>query len=165
MTTDYRAMCAELVDSVELLLEMRAVDAKPMAITEDRVSRARALLAQPVAEEPMDEALVSFTAWFCKNYPGPDTIIHKPKWHAPKVFRAAACAIARFGHPTPQPVAEGPTDEELLRVAATAIDPYESSGIALGEYEPETECAVEVYSSELISFARAVLAKWGANAQ
>jgi hypothetical protein len=27
MTTDYRAMCAELVDSVELLLEMRAVDA------------------------------------------------------------------------------------------------------------------------------------------
>ena len=58
-----------------------------------------------------------------------------------------------------------PTDEELLRVAASAIEPYESSGIALGEYEPETECAVEVYSSELISFARAVLAKWGANAQ
>ena len=46
MTNELRAMCAELVDSVELLLEMRAVDAKPMAITEDRVSRARALLAQ-----------------------------------------------------------------------------------------------------------------------
>ena len=60
-----------------------------------------------------------------------------------------------------QPVAEGPTDEELLRVAATAIAPYESSGIALGEYEPETECAVEVYGSELIAYARAVLAKWG----
>jgi hypothetical protein len=60
-----------------------------------------------------------------------------------------------------QPVAEKPTDEELLRVAATAIDPYESSGIALGEYEPETECAVEVYGSELIAYARAVLAKWG----
>ena len=60
-----------------------------------------------------------------------------------------------------QPVAEAPTDEELLRVAASAIEPYESSGIALGEYEPETECAVEVYSSELIAFARAVLAKWG----
>jgi hypothetical protein len=52
MTTGYRAMCAELVDSVELLLEMRAVDAKPMAITEDRLTRARALLAQPVAEGP-----------------------------------------------------------------------------------------------------------------
>ena len=52
MTTDYRAMCAELVDSVELLLEMRAVDAKPMAITEDRLTRARALLDQPVEEKP-----------------------------------------------------------------------------------------------------------------
>jgi hypothetical protein len=60
-----------------------------------------------------------------------------------------------------QPVAEGPTDEELLRVAATAIDPYESSGIAIGEYEPETECAVEAYGSELIAYARAALAKWG----
>ena len=78
MTTDYRALCAELVDSVELLLEMRAVDAKPMAITEDRLTRARALLDQP-----------------------------EPK---------------------------GPTDEELLRVAATAIEPYENSGIPLGEY-------------------------------
>ena len=64
-----------------------------------------------------------------------------------------------------KPEQQEPTDEELLLVAASAIEPYESSGIALGEYEPETECAVEVYSSELISFARAVLAKWGANAQ
>ena len=60
-----------------------------------------------------------------------------------------------------QPVAGGPSDEELLRVAATAIEPYESSGIPLGEYEPETECAVEVYGSELIAYARAVLDKWG----
>ena len=46
MTENFRALCEELVDSVELLLEMRAVDAKPMAITEDRVSRARAALGQ-----------------------------------------------------------------------------------------------------------------------
>jgi hypothetical protein len=69
MTTDYRAMCAELVDSVELLLEMRcalsrmaAVDAKPMAITEDRLSRARALLAQPEPPELTDEKLLSLVA-------------------------------------------------------------------------------------------------------
>jgi hypothetical protein len=68
-------------------------------------------------------------------------------------------ARALLAQPEPEPVR--PTDEELLRVAATAIDPYESSGIALGEYEPETECAVEVYGSELIAYARAVLAKWG----
>jgi hypothetical protein len=60
-----------------------------------------------------------------------------------------------------QPVAEGPTDEELLRIAAIAIEPYESSGIASGEYEPETECAVEAYGSELIAYARAALARFG----
>ena len=54
-----------------------------------------------------------------------------------------------------------PTDEELLHVAAISIEPYESSGIATGEYEPETECAVEVYGSELIAYARAVLTRWG----
>jgi hypothetical protein len=95
MTNPYRAMCAELVDELEHTEDWPTRDAL--------LARARALLAQPVAE--------------------------------------------------------GPTDEELLRVAATAIDPYESSGIALGEYEPETECAVEVYGSELIAYA--VLAKWG----
>jgi hypothetical protein len=72
-----------------------------------------------------------------------------------------ADAMCRLRAALAEPVAEGPPDEELLRVAATAIDPYESSGIALGEYEPETECAVEVYGSELIAYARAVLAKWG----
>ena len=60
-----------------------------------------------------------------------------------------------------KPEHQEPTDEELLRIAASAIYPYESSGIAIGEYEPDTECAVEVYGSELISFARAVLARYG----
>jgi hypothetical protein len=55
-------------------------------------------------EPPTDEALANFSGWFCRNYPGPDTIIHKPEWHAPKVFRAAADAIARYGTPTIQPV-------------------------------------------------------------
>ena len=72
---------------------------------------ARAVLARwgrPAAEpvpEPTDEALANFTAWFCRNYPGPDTLIHRPEWHAPKVFRAAADALARWGSPTPVPVA------------------------------------------------------------
>ena len=60
-----------------------------------------------------------------------------------------------------QPEPEVPTDEELLRVAATAIAPYEISGITPGEYEPETECVVEAYGSELIAYARVVLARWG----
>lgn len=62
--------------------------------------RARAALAQPEPLAATDEALASFTAYFCRNYPGPDTIIHRPEWHAPKIFRAAADAIARWGTPT-----------------------------------------------------------------
>ncbi|WP_104019083.1 hypothetical protein [Roseovarius nitratireducens] len=34
-----------------------------------------------------------FADWFRQNYPGPDTIIHKPDWHAPKIFRAALHCI------------------------------------------------------------------------
>ena len=56
-----------------------------------------------------------------------------------------------------------PTDEELLRIAASTIEPYESSGITPGEYEPKTECAVEAYGSELIAYARKVLARYCAN--
>ena len=30
-----------------------------------------------------------FREYFRTNYPGPDTIIHNPDWHAPKIYRAA----------------------------------------------------------------------------
>ena len=51
-------------------------------------------------------------------------------------------AIARWGHPTPQPVAEGPTDKELW---------------AAGSDDFRANC----YPSDAIAYARAVLAKWG----
>lgn len=54
-----------------------------------------------------------------------------------------------------QPSHEGVlTDEELLRMAAKAIEPYDT--IKAGEYEAENELAIEAYGSELIAFARAV---------
>ena len=34
-----------------------------------------------------------FTKYFVENYPGPETIIHDPNWHAPKIFRAAKAAL------------------------------------------------------------------------
>lgn len=64
---------------------------------------------------------------------------------------------------TPVFVTTEPSDEELLELAAKSIDPYANCGIAIGEYEAETECAVEVYGSELVAYARAVLARWGNN--
>ena len=100
MTNPYRALCAELVDAILTPNPYNWEDS-----LHDSANRARALLAQPVAE--------------------------------------------------------GPTDEELLRVAASAIAPYKDCGIAVGQYEPEAEPAIQVYGSELIAYARAVLAKWG----
>jgi hypothetical protein len=41
----------------------------------------------------LDDALAKFTEYFVANYPGPHTIIHDPKWHAPKIFRAAQLAL------------------------------------------------------------------------
>ena len=59
----------------------------------------------------------------------------------------------------PASVVGEPSDEELLDIAAQSIEPYDK--IRPGEYEPENNCAIEVYSSELIAFARAVLARYG----
>jgi hypothetical protein len=89
MSTDYRALCEQLME----LAEGKRYDGSAV------IAKARAALAQPEPQAPTDEALVNFSGWFCRNYPGPDTIIHKPEWHAPKVFRAAAYAIARYGAP------------------------------------------------------------------
>lgn len=40
------------------------------------------------------EGMERFTRWFCRNYPGPDTIIYDPKWHAPRIFQAATRAAS-----------------------------------------------------------------------
>ena len=59
---------------------------------------------------------------------------------------------------TPTPP-EGLTDEQLLELAAAAISGYDS--IAPGEFEFQSGTAVHAFGSELIAYARAVLARWG----
>ena len=44
-TIDYRALCAELVDDVEVLLVLRPPNARTLWTTEERLTRARAALA------------------------------------------------------------------------------------------------------------------------
>ena len=46
---------------------------------------------------PHERALEAFTEYFVRNYPGPDTVIFDPKWHAPKLFNAAMKAIEASG--------------------------------------------------------------------
>lgn len=41
--------------------------------------------------------LKAFTDYFVKNYPGPDTIIGDPYWHAPKLYKAAIYAYTYGG--------------------------------------------------------------------
>ena len=55
--------------------------------------------------------------------------------------------------PTPQ---EGLTDEQLLELAAAAIDGVGS--IKPGRYEQATGLVLEVYGSELIAYGRAAIA-------
>ena len=64
-----------------------------------------------------------FMDYFRTNYPGPDTIICEPDWHAPKIYRAAVrasahadllaaskAALTRLAHPTKCATAR-PTEE------------------------------------------------------
>lgn len=56
-----------------------------------------AVESEPVAKpdwwQDEEAAEREFTEYFVRNYPGPDTIIHDPNWHAPKLFRAAKRAL------------------------------------------------------------------------
>ena len=54
MTDEFRAMCAELVDD----LEMSDWPSKLKEALRADIARARALLAQPVAEVPTDEEIM-----------------------------------------------------------------------------------------------------------
>ena len=92
MTTDYRAMCAELLEALEIQLD-------ELRFNNRLCIRARALLAQPVEEGPTDEELDAFI----------DGFFLEDDWFSiPEMERSLARAVlARWGHPTPQPVAVG----------------------------------------------------------
>lgn len=59
------------------------------------------------------EALAKFTEYFVENYPGPNTIISNPRWHAPKIFNAAKHALASL---------RAPQSDLEKRLRAYAID-------------------------------------------
>ena len=63
-----------------------------------------------------DTALDAFTAYLVRNYPGPDTIIGDPKWHAPRIFRAARHAIDSASNPTAAKVERDVRDDERVEI-------------------------------------------------
>ena len=112
MTTDYRAMCAELVDALENA--RRIIDGADGTLHINTAAfvlrRARALLAQPVAEGPTDEELLDIArATDLVYYMGKGSGFASPYIEgtdiAAEVLAFACAAIARWGRLTPQPVA------------------------------------------------------------
>jgi hypothetical protein len=118
MTNLYRAMCAELVDAVEQARQALegwanygqwvwpeiALEQAKRNTTEALalLNRARALLAQSVAEEPTDEELLRLAREWNSGFESIE--LH---------FAAdyARAVLARWGHPTPQPANALPTPE------------------------------------------------------
>ncbi len=122
---DHAAWCALEVLQRRGLLVQSEPETPPMPVPGDAEGLAEVFWGrydQPEPEGVTDEALANFTAWFCRNYPGPDTIIHKPEWHSPKVLRAAAHALTRWGHPIIKPV---PVSERLPGPEDCALWPGE----------------------------------------
>lgn len=100
------------------------------------------LIAQTFASNPaspawwQDEAAAEreFTEYFCRNYPGPDTVISKPEWHAPKLFRAAKHAL--LATVANQPPAPDVTVGRWLPIAqadrtVTNVEDFSEVGITL----------------------------------
>ena len=75
-----------------------------------------------------------------------------------KLMDAMAATHAALAQPEPQPVAEGPTDDELMDIARAAdLVYYMGKGRGFGSpYQEGADIEAEV-----LAFARAALAHWG----
>ena len=105
MTDTFRALCAELVDA---LAEWRLGGGPPEDTADaDLIDRARALLAEAVAEEPkpvVDYSRVTEIATEAQIRSAAQYLVKKRNCDG-DLIPAIEYAIARWGRPTPQPVA------------------------------------------------------------
>jgi hypothetical protein len=123
----------------------------------DAIAAARAALAQPEPEPPADGEVAEFVARL-KRYAEEGT----PLRLMPSIVARAADLLERLA---PQPVPEGPTDEEImalmpqqmhedLAAAARAMAGFDSPKAAMGAIRNILNC-------HAVDHARAVLARWG----
>lgn len=161
MTDTFRALCAELATTLAERIDDKG-DAGPYYTHAARLlDRARAALAKPadapaaVAERPSDEELRDPWSWAAGQDQGP--------W--PTQYHCFARAVlARWGRPTPQPVAEGAptvTISDLLNPAyeITGEEIAEGAQLVDGEWlNPLLGCdSLQI----VVDNARAALARWG----
>lgn len=110
MTNPYRALCAELIEA------MTDDSTGCWQRESDVIDRARALLAEPVAEGPTDEELLRVAANALGYLSTSPWDFESVPMSADDVLTIARAALARWGRPAaapvPEPQAEGPTDED-----------------------------------------------------
>ena len=126
-TTDFRAMCAELVDLLDCFSSTFNIPIETSVVT-----RARALLAQqpvsppyklPEPEGPTDEELISSIMWMLD-----DCVYDNDRGEIAQSLRRL---IACFGRPTPQPVADGEVGE--------LVEWLQSMRDLAGEHNPDEQ--------------------------
>ena len=164
MTNPYRAMCSELVDD----LEMSDWPSKLKETFRADIARARALLAQPVAEGPkpvVDYSRVTEIATEAQIRSAAQYLVKKRNCDG-DLIPAIEYAIARWGRPTPQPVAEGPTDEEIMELMPQQMrDDLAAAARALAGFDRANIKAAGamriILNRHAVDHARAALAKWG----
>jgi len=164
--TDWRALCAELVDC----LEKANWPLRHKAVFEICLADARAALAQPEPQGPTDEELgETYRAAYyaCENRQGP----------AAQVFGLRA-VLAKWSHPAIEPdgpavpdgrepasVTDQPTDKELLELMPeTMRDEFsyvaKTCSDAMGGRVKSGIFRLALNTAAL-EYARAVLARWG----
>lgn len=80
-------------DADELAQFIRSIDGKHELGAGALAEAIVCWLGRREAPAGYDAACNMFTSYFVRNYPGPDTLIHKPEWHAPRLFKAAYYAF------------------------------------------------------------------------
>jgi len=90
--------------------------------------------------EAKSKALEQFTDYFVKNYPGPDTVIADPKWHAPKIFAAAYSAITA-AKAAAQADYEQRIRSALVDVPVEPVASTSSDKLALGDMPSYGDCS------------------------
>ena len=166
---DYRALCAELAEELVNEYGYCTEWEKGLPLCESNVSelltRARALLAQPVAEGPTDEELLRLAREWNSGFESIE--LH---------FAAdyARAVLAKWGTPTPFPLPmtestsmTNPTDEEIMELMPQQMhDDLAAAARALAEQAgTDSRRAMGIMriilNRHAVDHARAAIAKYG----
>lgn len=107
--TDFRALCAELLEALENAIRVVYGEdgTKHISTADPVIAKADAALAQP--EPPVDGEVAELVAWLRTNA---DYSLQKAATATFKRFHRIADLLERLAQPEPQ----GPTNEELVEL-------------------------------------------------